>query len=671
MPWKTADVEAYIKGLSDNQKTVWVKVANAALTRCEEKGGKNCDASAIRQANAVAKQVAEGERVIFEAIGEAELPAGITSDELGDAIRAALKRTLPSGEGSYFYIRDISADYLVYDQDTPEKTACYRCAYTVDGEGRVTLGEPSEVVRKTVYVPVGEAAKLIERLMGPTGAQQAEIIGILIRSGYDPASVLEALGLPPIRHLGLAPVTLQAQGGAPAPFGRTSEGLREAITAEDKRALTAELKGWSTQDVANMHRRLHQWAAKGNTLANFSKADMIWYHNACAKELSAKAKKADGETTHDSPLTYEASEAVEGVTADELKACKSRVLGRIASRTKKKEAAEVELDSDLVPLAEKSIRADGTADIKIISPGWGSSGYYPAEILERDGPKVFKAGTQMYIDHPTSTEESERPERSLRDLAGELIADARWEVANAAGPGLYAPAQVFKPWQSVVEELAPHIGTSIRALGKTEKGEAEGRTGPIVQELVAAKSVDYVTTPGAGGKVLRLIESARNSIAQGGRDKEENKNMDQLEEVTKARDKALARIKELEKAVETQETELNRLREAKLLREAADMAREALAKTDLPDVSQARLVEALGKSPPLKEGQLDKEAFATVIDEAVKAEVAYLAEVKGTGQIRDMGSTGGADDRKALEKSWKHMHPDWTDAQIRIAVDGR
>lgn len=53
MPWAIADVEQHSKGLTDAQKAVWVKVANAALTKCESEGGEACDASAIKQANAV------------------------------------------------------------------------------------------------------------------------------------------------------------------------------------------------------------------------------------------------------------------------------------------------------------------------------------------------------------------------------------------------------------------------------------------------------------------------------------------------------------------------------------------------------------------------------------------------------------------------------------------
>lgn len=53
MPWTVADVDKHKKGLTDKQKEQWVKVANSALKACQEKGGKDCDASAIRQANGV------------------------------------------------------------------------------------------------------------------------------------------------------------------------------------------------------------------------------------------------------------------------------------------------------------------------------------------------------------------------------------------------------------------------------------------------------------------------------------------------------------------------------------------------------------------------------------------------------------------------------------------
>ena len=61
MPWTVADVESHIKGLSDKGKKIWVSVANSALSRCQEKGGEDCEGSAIRQANSVAKKQMEDE----------------------------------------------------------------------------------------------------------------------------------------------------------------------------------------------------------------------------------------------------------------------------------------------------------------------------------------------------------------------------------------------------------------------------------------------------------------------------------------------------------------------------------------------------------------------------------------------------------------------------------
>jgi len=51
MPWTVADVEEFKKGLSDEKKKRWVRIANSVLRKCREEGGENCEASAIRQAS--------------------------------------------------------------------------------------------------------------------------------------------------------------------------------------------------------------------------------------------------------------------------------------------------------------------------------------------------------------------------------------------------------------------------------------------------------------------------------------------------------------------------------------------------------------------------------------------------------------------------------------------
>lgn len=161
-------------------------------------------------------------------------------------------------------------------------------------------------------------------------------------------------------------------------------------------------------------------------------------------------------------------------------------------------------------LSEAAVADDGTVNLRLIAPGWSENGrYYPADVLRRDGPSVFTEGLHTYVDHPRRSDEVDRPERSVRDLAGSLTETARWQDDGPAGPGLYAPARVADAYRPLVDELADDIGVSIRAEGMGERGEAEGRQGMIVSELTSAESVDYVTRPSAGGEVLQLIESVQ------------------------------------------------------------------------------------------------------------------------------------------------------------------
>ena len=148
----------------------------------------------------------------------------------------------------------------------------------------------------------------------------------------------------------------------------------------------------------------------------------------------------------------------------------------------------------------------------LIKAGWGSSGYYSEEVLRRDGPKAWPAGTQNYLDHPTVTESAERPERSVRELASVTTTDPVWDAQLG---GLVAEVEVFPQWRGLLnEEFATQVGLSIRALGAAEYGTADGRDGPLITEISEGISVDWVTRAGAGGRVLELIESARAQIAE-------------------------------------------------------------------------------------------------------------------------------------------------------------
>jgi hypothetical protein len=142
--------------------------------------------------------------------------------------------------------------------------------------------------------------------------------------------------------------------------------------------------------------------------------------------------------------------------------------------------------------------------VKVIEAGWGSSGYYGADMLAEYGPQVFKAGTKVFMNHPSATESSDRPERDVHQLAGKLTSDAVFSEN-----GLVAEIEFYSHYAPIIKEMAGDVGLSIHALGNATVGEAEGRQGPIIESLVSdpMTSVDVVTVAGAGGKFLNLLES--------------------------------------------------------------------------------------------------------------------------------------------------------------------
>ena len=147
-------------------------------------------------------------------------------------------------------------------------------------------------------------------------------------------------------------------------------------------------------------------------------------------------------------------------------------------------------------------------------------------------------------------------------------------------------------------------------------------------------------------------------------------------ELKEAQDKleaADAKIAELEEGVvqgEADKTELTSFREKEIVRAAAEAVAENLKDTDMIDEAKARLVEALSKNPPTKDGELDKEALATQTQEAATAEAEYLERITGSGSIRGMASGDGEADTKKLEESVRAAHRDWSDEMVANYING-
>lgn len=171
--------------------------------------------------------------------------------------------------------------------------------------------------------------------------------------------------------------------------------------------------------------------------------------------------------------------------------------------------------SDFV-VARESATKSGTSlkslPIKVMHAGWGSSAFYPKDVLMRDGPTAFPAGTKMFWNHATEAEDMQRPEGNLDNMAAVTTEAAQWDDNGAKGPGLYAKSKVFSDYATQVAEKGPHIGVSINTFVKGKEGEMEGKRGRIAEKLLCTKltSIDFVTTAGAGGApIVHATESHR------------------------------------------------------------------------------------------------------------------------------------------------------------------
>jgi hypothetical protein len=164
----------------------------------------------------------------------------------------------------------------------------------------------------------------------------------------------------------------------------------------------------------------------------------------------------------------------------------------------------------------------GRLEITLITPGWGSSGYYSTEMLATAAvDRTFPKGTQMHIDHMGASERIENSAGSLRTLAAVLTEDAAWEPdwvdpKTGVKGRLKSEALLGSQYRETVTEFADYIGTSISAGADVTIGEAEGRKGHIVEKLHPSplNRVDFVTVAGRGGRISDVLEAAVHRIAE-------------------------------------------------------------------------------------------------------------------------------------------------------------
>lgn len=142
------------------------------------------------------------------------------------------------------------------------------------------------------------------------------------------------------------------------------------------------------------------------------------------------------------------------------------------------------------------------ARIRLLSAGQGSSGFYPAEMIEQYGPTAFPAGTQVFNDHLTESEEWERRgQHSIKDLVGVTTSAP---VYNAEEQSLEADVKFFPNAADFVREAYEHFELSIEAMSYTND---DG----VVEALIPSpfNAVALVPKGGRDGKITALVESYR------------------------------------------------------------------------------------------------------------------------------------------------------------------
>ena len=288
-------------------------------------------------------------------------------------------------------------------------------------------------------------------------------------------------------------------------------------------------------------------------------------------------------------------------------------------------------------------------DIALIKPGFGNkrdNHYYPARVLKRDA-HVFQ-GLKMFETDHRDKERSTRTWVSTITEAGKRFLPDGTPVARVA---VHDKAFWEKLKTLRTQGLLSKMENSILALGEAKRGKVNGKTANVVEQITKGKYVDWVTRAGAGGHVLALYEAEiaadldlltfdllaehRPDLVERVRQEEKAKLYGRITELQEAKVDEEKKIEELQRKLTALEADKTQLTEqiAELQRERQKAQVEAaLAEADLPDAAKKRVVTLLESETP-NENELE-----TAIKEAIENEKRYIAEIRESGRVRDMGS---------------------------------
>lgn len=332
-------------------------------------------------------------------------------------------------------------------------------------------------------------------------------------------------------------------------------------------------------------------------------------------------------------------------------------------------------------VAEAATLGDGsTITLTVIEAGFNRprSRYY-TEAAIRDGAGIFR-GLKMYANHQTRAEEQARPEGDVWQWVASITETAYDETSKS----LRATAKLIDPtFKAKVHALAEAgllntLGVSIRAIGAGEQATIEAVDTFRVDEFAGAISVDFVTEPGAGGRV-ELLESGAEASVQaltlpllrerrpdlvaalvsesGSHSKEAGVEITQeMLDTEKSRaDEAERKAREAEEAKAAAESAVESLKAEATKAAAQEAIGAAIAEANLPEAGQKYLREALS-------GETDVEAAKATITR-FKESVAAM----GGSPVKGNGSAVGTGVAAPLKESFAAILGDEKAAELAAA----
>ncbi len=547
------------------------------------------------------------------------------------------------------WVRDWDETFVFYEH----QGQTFRSTYSLnEDETKAEIGEPEKVVAKTSYTAVETLQRAYADIIQEVSARAteieepriAEIItvcqGLLSAEAEDADAVTGA-----IAEAETALAWLREQAVALTEDGEKFPAAAYAYAPDPEKSSTWKLRLWETPDKKTTRKQL------GEAAAALSPGGLRGVKVTIADaDIPAVKRTIRGEYTR------------LGVERDDM----PRWVKEAEVRT---------LLRDWTPLTEATVDGKGIATIVVIRPGFNTAKerYYPAEMLAKN-VEMFE-GVKMFANHPTDREDEERPERDIRDWVANLVNPRIGKEGE-----IIAEAVIVEPWlKAKLAELSDkglleEMGISINAIGQGEEGEIEGVKTAIIEKIIAVRSVDFVTEPGAGGVVTMYETAGEHDVDLMSVDQLRERRPDLVDAIAnEAKNLALQearkmsdsedRVKELEGDNATLTTERNTAQAAleeaekeKARAEAKSVIDKAISEAELPDASKKRLTERFADAENSDE-----------IEEAVKAEIAYIAELSESGKVKGMGPSKngkGPSEEEMKESAKRFLGEDASDEKV-------